>query len=103
MAEHKKTYPRRHFLKQAAGLAGATSLLPGAAPAQGSGLAAPAAVAPPATAVDSATSPPYQSLSPEEASFIEALVNAMCPAESLPERLGAPPVRRSHRHNLTGS
>ncbi len=61
MAEHKKAdaNPRRSFLKQAAGLAAATSLLPTAVPAESPGAA-------------SAASTPYQSLGPDEASFIEA-------------------------------
>lgn len=72
MAEHKKAdaNPRRSFLKQAAGLAGATSLLPTALPAES-----------PAAAAGSSASAPYQSLGPDEASFIEALVNVMCPAD----------------------
>jgi gluconate 2-dehydrogenase gamma chain len=92
MAEdHKKTNSRRSFLKQAAGIAGATSLLPTAVAAQSSAAPAPSATAPPvavapataapAAAADSAASMPYQSLSPDEASFIEALVNVMCPAD----------------------
>lgn len=85
--EHDKDHPRRSFLKHAAGL-GASSLLPALVPAQLSAATAPSTAGPPATAApasgsDSAASIPYQSLSPEEASFVEALVNVMCPADEL--------------------
>jgi gluconate 2-dehydrogenase gamma chain len=75
MAEEKQTTPRRTFLIQAAGLAGATSLASALVPAG-------AATVPVSTAgADTASSLPYQSLSPAEATFIEALVNVMCPAD----------------------
>jgi gluconate 2-dehydrogenase gamma chain len=75
MGEEEKTIPRRAFLKQAARIAGAASL--GSAPVSN-----PTAMAgaPPSDA-DSASSIPYQSLSADEATFIEALVNVMCPAD----------------------
>ena len=75
MGEEEKTSPRRSFLKKAAGLAGAASLVP--APVSSS---VATAAAPPSEA-DSASSVPYQSLSADEATFIEALVNVMCPAD----------------------
>ncbi|HME40610.1 MAG TPA: gluconate 2-dehydrogenase subunit 3 family protein [Steroidobacteraceae bacterium] len=76
MAEQKQPSPRRTFLLQAAGLAGAGSL--GSA-----GVAAveTAAAAVPAPAPVQAATIPYQSLSPAEATFIEALVDVLCPAD----------------------
>ncbi len=67
---------RRSFLIQAAGLTAAGSLLKTNTSA---GAATPAATVPDSAA--DAASPPYQSLSPDEATFIEALVNVMCPAD----------------------
>jgi gluconate 2-dehydrogenase gamma chain len=77
MREEEKAGPRRAFLKQAAGLAGAGSLVSAT-------VSAPVATAgaPPSEA-DTAPSIPYQSLSADEATFIEALVNVMCPADEL--------------------
>src|SRR5271155_5693986 len=69
---NQPTGTRRKFLVQAASLAGGVSLVPAAVPA------APAAAAGPAPA---AASIPYQSLGPDEATFVEALVNILCPAD----------------------
>jgi gluconate 2-dehydrogenase gamma chain len=71
--EEKKT-PRRTFLLQAATAGGA--LLPVSDP-----VAAPVATPPPADTNSTSASFPYQSLSPDEAAFVEALVNVMCPAD----------------------
>ena len=70
---------RRAFLRQAAGLAGS---LPLAAVALAE---APAAVQPDAEAAPAPKAPPatYHSLAPDEAAFIEAMVNVMCPADAL--------------------
>jgi gluconate 2-dehydrogenase gamma chain len=62
------------FLLQAAGLAGAASVAATA-------IADPAVKAAPTSVPAGAPSVPYQSLSPDEATFIEALVNIMCPAD----------------------
>ena len=67
----KKQSDRRNFLLQA-GLAGVASL----GPAHHS--AASASNAAPAAAADT-----YHSLGPDEAAFVEALVNLMCPADEL--------------------
>jgi gluconate 2-dehydrogenase gamma chain len=81
----KKTHPgRRNFLLQA-GLAGVASLAPAehsAASATGAAAAASGAAAVGATAAN-ATADTYHSLGPNEAAFIEALVNVMCPADEL--------------------
>ena len=81
MTEQRQAGPRRTFLLQAAGLAGAGPL---------SALDIPAAQAATATAASAkpdATSPiPYQSLSPNEAAFIEALVDVLCPADEYSPR-----------------
>jgi gluconate 2-dehydrogenase gamma chain len=75
MAEQKKIGPRRTFLLQAAGIAGAGSLGPlGIAAVQSAGPA-------PAPRPEQTVATPYQSLSPDEATFIEALVNVLCPAD----------------------
>ena len=71
---------RRAFLKQAAGLAGslplaASALGPATAPARGP---VAEADAPPARTPNT-----YHSLAPDEAAFVEALVNVMCPADAL--------------------
>jgi gluconate 2-dehydrogenase gamma chain len=67
------TPKRRTFLKQVAGVAGATSML-GVKPAEAQQppASAPAQAAPPAG---------YISLSADEAAFVEAMVNVMCPAD----------------------
>jgi gluconate 2-dehydrogenase gamma chain len=75
MTDQKKISPRRTFLIQAASLAGAGALAPELVPA------APATAGAAPTGPDTASSMPYQSLSPDEATFIEALVNVMCPAD----------------------
>jgi gluconate 2-dehydrogenase gamma chain len=76
MKEEQSKHPRREFLLQAASAVGSGALLPVAVAAATSAAPPPAADAslPPATT-------PYQSLSPDEATFIEALVNVMCPAD----------------------
>ena len=64
---------RRTFLKQVAGVAGATSMLGvKSAEAQQAPAAAAASAAPPAG---------YLSLSANEAAFVETMVNIMCPAD----------------------
>ena len=60
---------RRIFLKQVAGASGALA----AAVTAGTAAAAPAPDTPAG----------YESLSPEEAAFVEAMVNVMCPADDL--------------------
>ena len=95
---------RRSFLIQAAGLTAAGSLLKTNTSA---GAATPAATVPDSAA--DAASPPYQSLSLDEAAFVEALVNVMCPADHLtPERrrlrardLHRPPARGRLRPGRT--
>jgi len=71
---------RRIFLKQVAASSGALAV--GAGTVVSPATAADAPAASPAPAPDA---PPagYQSLSPEEAAFVEALVNVMCPADNL--------------------
>jgi gluconate 2-dehydrogenase gamma chain len=84
MVDSKKQTDRRNFLLQA-GLAGVASLAPTAHPAAaatGDGSVVPAAVGTP-TAAGTSTADTYLSLGPEEAAFIEALVNVMCPADAL--------------------
>lgn len=84
---------RRRFLKQASALAGATPIAPALWAAAGAA-AAPATLVPSearaqgtADAGTSAASAPeakgYQSLSLDEAAFVEAIVNVMCPADEL--------------------
>jgi len=69
-----KQLPRRIFLKQIAASSGALAVAaPGIATAAD---AAPAAPAAPALVG-------YQSFSPDEAEFVETLVNIMCPADNL--------------------
>src|SRR6267378_2835392 len=60
---------RRIFLKQVAGASGALAAVVTA----GAAAAAPAIETPAG----------YESLSPEEAAFVEAMVNVMCPADNL--------------------
>jgi gluconate 2-dehydrogenase gamma chain len=78
MDDNKPSAPRRALLIQAAGLVGAGYLAPVA-------VQAATAVTAPANAPGPAAPPPaplpYQSLSPGEAAFVEALVNAMCPPD----------------------
>jgi len=73
MTEQEKTSPRRTFLIKVASVAGASSLA--AAPT------VTATTSPSAAPTDTAPLPPYLSLSPDEATFLEALVNVMCPAD----------------------
>src|ERR1700690_3446884 len=92
MTDQNKSNPRRTFLLQAAGLTGAASLLkaanPAGAAAAGAAAAGSAAGPVPAAPPDAA-SVPYQSLSPDEATFIEALVNVMCPGDAYSPHGGA--------------
>jgi|ERR1700733_4993846 len=74
MTEQENGNPRRTFLIQVAKAAGAGSL---AAVVANETVAAPA----PSIEQPSASPAPYESLSPDEASFVEALVNVMCPAD----------------------
>ena len=68
---------RRAFLRQAAGLAGSLPLAAAAAPER--------APPPPTTAEPTPQPAPrtYHTLAPDEAAFVEALVNVMCPADAL--------------------
>jgi gluconate 2-dehydrogenase gamma chain len=75
MTNQKPINARRTFLAQAASLAGAGSLVSAGV------CAGSTATAVPASAPSDTSSAPYQSLSPDEATFIEALVNLMCPAD----------------------
>jgi len=72
MEDEKPSAPRRALLFQAAGLVGAGCLAPVVAQAAAPAVA-PAAAEP---------TLPYQSLGPDEATFVEALVNVMCPADA---------------------
>ena len=72
MVDKRKHTDRRNFLLQA-GLVGVASVVP-AVPAASAALGAAAA----GPAADT-----YHSLGPDEAAFIEALVNVMCPADEL--------------------
>jgi gluconate 2-dehydrogenase gamma chain len=77
-------FARRDVLKQIATVAGTAQLAPGAVAATAATAAAigTAQAEPPAAAA--LTSPAgYQSLSLDEAAFVEALVNIMCPADHL--------------------
>ena len=69
-----KQLPRRIFLKQIAASSGALAV---AAP----GIATAAEAAPAAPAAPALVG--YQSFSPDEAEFVETLVNIMCPADNL--------------------
>jgi gluconate 2-dehydrogenase gamma chain len=78
------TFARRDILKQIATVAGAAPLTPAVL-----GTTAATAVTVAATQADAASVAPsavapvagYQSLGPDEAAFVEALVNVMCPAD----------------------
>jgi gluconate 2-dehydrogenase gamma chain len=76
---------RRSFLKQAAGLTASIPLSP--VSVGGVGLAAlttaAGAAATDAGASPAAAFPGYQSLGPDEAAFVEAMVNIMCPPDEL--------------------
>ena len=69
---------RRAFLQRALLAVGTAAIPPLAAAAP----AAPAPVAPSGAPAD-ADNPTYLSFSPDEAAFVEAMVNVMCPADSL--------------------
>lgn len=74
--DHSALSSRRNFLKQVATLAGGGI----AAATSTAGQDTPAAATVPAA---SAAAPGYMSLSPDEAGFVEAMVNVMCPADDL--------------------
>jgi gluconate 2-dehydrogenase gamma chain len=76
MADSKKQTDRRNFLLQA-GLAGVASVASAVPAAVGAAAANPAA-GPAANPADT-----YHCLGPDEAAFIEALVDIMCPADEL--------------------
>jgi gluconate 2-dehydrogenase gamma chain len=78
MTEQKQPTPRRTFLLRAAGLAGAGSL-------SSAGVSA-VQTATAAALPDTPAPVPYQSLSPNEATFIEALVDVLCPADEYSPR-----------------
>lgn len=78
---------RRGFLRQAAALAGAVAL-GSTEPAVSQAAPAPAAKTAPAPSAtgpadDAAPVSGYEYFSPDEAAFVEALVNIMCPADEL--------------------
>jgi gluconate 2-dehydrogenase gamma chain len=79
------TFARRDILKQIATVAGAAPLSPGllGATAATTAVAVTPVLATPAAASPNVPVPVagYQSLSPAEAAFVEALVNVMCPAD----------------------
>ena len=79
MVDRKKRTDRRDFLMQA-GLAGVASLA-GELPAASAARALSAGAANPAAATADPAAGTYHSLGPDEAAFIEALVNVMCPAD----------------------
>ena len=70
---------RRDVLKHIAAAAGTAPLAPALIATATPAAAQPAAPAPAAPAPESG----YQSLGPEEAAFVETLVNVMCPADRL--------------------
>ncbi len=76
---------RRGFLRQAAALAGAVAL--GSAEATAAQAQSPVGQGPsaPAAADPADVAPPagYEYFSPDEAAFVEALMNLMCPADAL--------------------
>lgn len=72
MKNQKPSNSRRTFLAQAASLAGVGSLV-------SAGVTETASAA--GTAEPAPSSIPYQSLGPDEATFVESLVNIMCPAD----------------------
>jgi gluconate 2-dehydrogenase gamma chain len=84
-------FARRDVLKQIASAAGAAPLAPALIAAAGTAAATAAAQAQtpptaaplPAATPQTASEPGYQSLGPEEAAFVENLVNVMCPADHL--------------------
>jgi gluconate 2-dehydrogenase gamma chain len=78
-------FARRDVLKQIATVAGSAQLAPAAVATAATAGAVGAAHAEPSATMAPATTPPagYQSLSLDEAAFVEALVNVMCPADHL--------------------
>jgi hypothetical protein len=78
-------FARRDVLKQFVTVAGTAQLSPGLIATVGASAAVAAAQAAPSPAAATATAIPagYQSLSLDEAAFVEALVNVMCPADHL--------------------
>ncbi|HEY1542640.1 MAG TPA: gluconate 2-dehydrogenase subunit 3 family protein [Xanthobacteraceae bacterium] len=85
---------RREVLKQIATAAGTAPLAPALIATVGTAAAAtttttvqaqtaPASAPQAAAALPAASLPGYQSLGPEEAAFVETLVNVMCPADHL--------------------
>jgi gluconate 2-dehydrogenase gamma chain len=74
MTEQENENPRRTFLLRVAKVAGAGSLA-------STVVANETVAAPTPTAAQESAAAPYRSLSPDEASFVEALVNVMCPAD----------------------
>jgi len=77
-------FARRDVLKQFATVAGTAQLSPGLIATVGASAAVTAAqAASPAAAATAAVPAGYQSLSLDEAAFVEALVNVMCPADHL--------------------
>ena len=79
MVDDKKQTDRRNFLLQA-GLAGIASL---AADERSAALATTASPASAASGTAAGAPDTYHSLGPDEAAFVEALVNVMCPADDL--------------------
>jgi gluconate 2-dehydrogenase gamma chain len=78
-------FARRDVLKRIATAAGTVPLAPALLATTGTAVATTAAQAqtPPAAAPQAAAEPGYQSLGPDEAAFVENLVNVMCPADHL--------------------
>jgi gluconate 2-dehydrogenase gamma chain len=78
-------FARRDVLKQIATVAGTAQLAPAAVATVATASAVGAAHADPPATTAATTTPPagYQSLSLDEAAFVEALVNVMCPADHL--------------------
>jgi gluconate 2-dehydrogenase gamma chain len=76
-------FARRDVLKQFATVAGTAQFSPALAATIGASAAATAAQAETPAAPAAAAPAGYQSLSLDEAAFVEALVNVMCPADHL--------------------
>ncbi|MBV8618178.1 MAG: gluconate 2-dehydrogenase subunit 3 family protein [Curvibacter sp.] len=79
-APHGSEPPRRGFFKQLAVASSALPLMGGAA--SGVAMPAQAAATPEAAATLPDPLPGYQSFSPDEAAFVEALVDTLCPADA---------------------
>ena len=99
MAESDHPSDRRNFLLQV-GLAGLGSF---AKPETAAADAEASAAIPTGPAAGSAASNPYYSLGPDEAAFVEALVNIMCPADELSPERGRLRTRRLHRPPACGA